>query len=71
MQNGCCGTKKAAGIDEMEPMSWNNGLVSAQIPGEFRLSVRWAEHAPEVRLVCELVSGAPYGTAFRRGAVHG
>lgn len=35
------------GIDEIEPMSWNNGLLSAQTPEEFRLSMRWADRAPD------------------------
>lgn len=37
----------SAGIDEIELMSWNNGLLSAQTPEEFRLSMRWAGHAPD------------------------
>ena len=40
-------SRVTAGIDEIEPMSWNNGLVSAQTPEEFRLSMRWADPAPD------------------------
>lgn len=37
----------ATGRDEIHLMSWNNGLLSAHTPEEFKLAVEWALKAPD------------------------
>ena len=35
------------GLDEIHVMSWNNGLLSAHTPEEFKLAIGWALRAPD------------------------
>ncbi len=36
-----------AGVDEIELMSWNNGLLTAHTPEELRYALSWAINAPD------------------------
>ncbi|MGE4584635.1 MAG: hypothetical protein AB7C91_08300 [Sphaerochaeta sp.] len=35
-------------LDEIHLMSWNNGLLGAHTPEEFKLAIAWAKYAPDL-----------------------